>query len=160
MTWIILLIIVGIALFFIELFFVPGTTVVGVLGLVFVGIAIFWAYSQFGKTAGHLSLLISLVVIIGLIVYGSKTNVWGKLSHKHSLTGKANIIEENKIKQGDKGVAVSDIKPIGKAMINNELYEVRSTGEFIVHGNEIEVIQFSGNKIVVRLVATQTETES
>jgi len=152
MTWIVLLLLVGILLFFVELFFIPGTTVIGFIGVFFVAAGIFYAYSQYGRSAGHISLLISLTLVISLIIYGAKSNAWGKLSHKHSLEGKANVIDENAVNVGDTGKAVSDIKPIGKAMFNNQYFEVKSHGEYIDHGKSVEVINVSGNKIIVKEV--------
>jgi len=155
MTWVVLLILVGILLFFVELFFIPGTTVIGFIGVFFVAAGIFYAYSQFGRSAGHISLLISLTLVIGLIIYGAKSNAWGKLSHKQSLDGKANVIDENIIKEGDIGKAISDIKPIGKALFDNNYFEVKSLGEFIEHGKSVEIINIAGNKIVVKEYITQ-----
>lgn len=154
MIWVILLLFIGVALFFIELFFIPGTTVVGFIGISLAALGIYFAYSQFGVSAGHISLLITLALIVALIIYGAKSNAWSKLANKDAITSKSNVIDNEAIKPGDKGVAVSDIKPIGKARISDKNYEVRSMGEFIHHGNAVEVIKVTGNKIFVKKISS------
>ena len=141
---------IGVALFFIELFFIPGTTVVGIVGILLAILGIFFAYTQHGSSAGHLSLVITLSLIIGLIIYGAKSDAWSKLANKNAITSKSNVIENESVKVGDTGICLSDIKPAGKARINNASFEVHSLGEFILHGKQIEVIKLSGNKIYVR----------
>jgi membrane-bound ClpP family serine protease len=149
MTWIILLLVVGILLFFIELFFVPGTTVVGILGFILVALGIYFAYADIGTQTGHITLAITVLSLIIIIIIGAKTNVWTKLSNKDHLTGKANLLDEEVVKLGDKGVSISAIKPIGKARINNKNFEVRSLGAFIDENTDNEVIKVQGNRITV-----------
>ncbi|MFC2113847.1 NfeD family protein [Bacteroidota bacterium] len=149
MIWIVLLLLIGIILFFVELFFIPGTTVVGILGVLLTALGIFLAYKDHGMTTGHITLAVTMVSLVIIIVVGAKTNVWGKLSIKDQITGKANLIEENSVKPGDTGETISAIRPIGKALINNVNYEVKSLGEYINSGTAIEVIKVSGNRITV-----------
>ncbi|MCA9090083.1 MAG: hypothetical protein KDA90_15790 [Planctomycetaceae bacterium] len=51
---------------------------------------------------------------------------------------------------GAMGTAVTILRPAGKARLNGELHDVVSDGPFISEGAEIEVVQISGNRIVVR----------
>lgn len=144
-----MLLIVGILLFFVELFFIPGTTVVGVLGILLLALGIFFAYKDLGNTTGHIILTITFIAIIISIVIGAKSNVWSKLSNRTHVEGKANEIDANKIQVGDKGVAISAIRPIGKARINEINFEVKSLGEYINTNSEIEVVKVQGNRITV-----------
>jgi len=67
-----------------------------------------------------------------------------------NVDGKANLIDENAIKPGDVGKSVSRLVPMGKALINNEYYEVSSSGEFIDPGTEITIVSIEKNKIFVK----------
>lgn len=151
-----MLLVVGIALFFVELFFVPGTTVVGVLGIILLALGIYFSYSDLGNKAGHITVAITFLLLIIIILIGAKSNVWSKLSNKDHLTGKANIIEENEVQAGDTGISVSAIKPIGKARINNKNYEVRSVGDYINTNTKIKVIKVQGNRITVAVNTPET----
>ncbi|MBT3301372.1 MAG: hypothetical protein HOG05_01985 [Bacteroidetes bacterium] len=149
MTWIIVLLIVGVILFFVELFFVPGTTVVGILGFILIALGIYFAYADLGNKVGHITLAATILSLVVIIILGAKSNVWSKLSNKDHISGKANVIEKDIVKAGDKGIAISDIKPIGKARINEKNFEVRSLGEYISTNTELEVLKVQGNRITV-----------
>ena len=45
------------------------------------------------------------------------------------------------LRVGDKGVAYGDIKPHGRAIINDLTYSVESTGEFISDNREIIIVE-------------------
>ena len=135
-----------------EVFFVPGTTVVGIVGVIITAFGIFEVYNYFGPVAGHITLVTSIVLSLALVIGGFKTGAWDKFSSKGSIDGRMNVLEENKIFVGEKGKALSTIKPIGKARINGEAYEVRSLGDYISAGQEIEIIKIDGNRIFVKPV--------
>ena len=69
---------------------------------------------------------------------------------KVNIDGKANIIKEGSIKVGDVGKSISRIVPTGKALFNDEYFEVCTTGEFIDPEIEIEVAKIQHNKIFVK----------
>jgi membrane-bound ClpP family serine protease len=68
------------------------------------------------------------------------------------VDGKANLIDRNTVNPGDVGKTVSRLIPMGKALINNEYYEVSTFGEVIDPGQEIEVVKIENNKIFVKLI--------
>ena len=55
-----------------------------------------------------------------------------------------------KIKVGDSGKTFSDLKPNGKAVINEERTEVYSTGEYVDREVDVEVIRIEEGKIYVK----------
>ncbi|GIV36887.1 MAG: hypothetical protein KatS3mg032_1266 [Cyclobacteriaceae bacterium] len=62
MAWIIaLMIFAGIALLIVEVVFIPGTTVVGLLGVLFLIAGVSFSYSQYGQETGFYVLFFSLV---------------------------------------------------------------------------------------------------
>ncbi len=52
---------------------------------------------------------------------------------------------------GDRGVALSLLRPAGKAEINNRRVDVVTDGDFIKSGEKVEVVEISGNRVVVIL---------
>lgn len=151
MTFIIVLILISIVLIFIEVFFIPGTTIVGVLGLIFAIIGIYYAYNE-SITIGNITLAVTIIIFTATIIIGSKSGVWSKLSNKDAITSKVNIIDNTNLVVGTQGKAISAIRPIGKARINGKNYEVKSLGEYINTGSTVEIIKIQGNKIIVKLV--------
>ena len=51
---------------------------------------------------------------------------------------------------GQKGIAISILRPSGKARLKGELHDVVTEGGMIREGTKIEVVEVSGNRIVVR----------
>ena len=51
---------------------------------------------------------------------------------------------------GRRGTVVTALRPVGKADIDGEVWEVQSDGDFLDSGDEIEVTEARGNRIFVR----------
>ena len=153
MDWlpIALFILVGIFFLIAEIIFVPGTTIVGVLGFLSLGYGIFQSYSIFGNTVGTLILIGSSTAITILLYHSFKSDAWDRLSLKDSVKGRVNenmrILEE-----GKKGMTLSSLKPVGKVLFDEDEMEVRSNGGFVEENVEIEVIKIEGKKIFVQPV--------
>lgn len=152
MSWtiILVLIIVGLLLLVLEVLVIPGTTVVGITGFVLIAVGIWQSYATFGTPAGHFILIGTIALTLIALWLSLRSKTWKKVMLDTSLDGKVNQIEESAIAVGDIGKAVSRLVPMGKALINDEYYEVTSTGEFIDHGTEIKVVKIEKNKIFVK----------
>jgi membrane-bound serine protease (ClpP class) len=50
---------------------------------------------------------------------------------------------------GDKGIASTPLRPAGKVMIDKNLCDVVTDGQFIDGGTAVVVTQIQGNRIVV-----------
>ncbi len=151
---IILLTLVGLVLIYLELIFIPGTTILGGLGLVLTGIGVYMAYDRYGTVNGSIVLGASLLVTIVALVWSFRSNAWSKFSLKEKSEGKVNQGYTEGLQVGMPGLAVSDLKPIGKAEFNNKSYEVKSHGHLIESGSEVRIIKLSSNKIIVESINT------
>ena len=49
-----------------------------------------------------------------------------------------------------KGVSVTTLRPAGKAEFGDEVLNVETEGEFVEAGVKVEVVEVSGNRIIVR----------
>lgn len=151
---IILLILVGLVLIYLELIFVPGTTILGLLGLALTGIGVYMAYERHGVTSGSITLVVSLLVTVVALIWSFRSNAWSKFSLKQKIDSKVNEQYTEGLELAMKGLAVSDLKPIGKAEFNNKAYEVTSHGHLIESGSEVQIIRLLGNKIIVESINT------
>ena len=82
------------------------------------------------------------------------------LAHGKALThgtGKTKIEEPDSELVGKTGTVESQLKPVGKAFIGERLLEVCSDGEIIEKGIEIQVIEVTGNKILVEPIDKNTQ---
>jgi len=143
------LILFGLFLIVAEIIFVPGTTLVGIVGFVFLFLGIGLSFSYFGSETGWIIVGVSSVTS-GLILYFSfKANVWSRFSLKSSIDSKVNEGELDALIIGVEGQTVSALRPFGKAEIKNKMYEVKTLGEYLDTGSRIRVIKIASNQIIV-----------
>ena len=135
-----------------EIIFVPGTTIVGILGFLFSGYCIYLGYEYFGATTGTLILIAGLVLNIVALVVAFKGRSWERFSLKGTIKGRYNDDYKIDLNVGDKGITISSLKPIGKATFQDQEIEVRSNGGFVDENVEIEVIRIESSKIFVEPV--------
>jgi len=154
MDWITIfgIILFGLFLLVAEIIFVPGTTVVGILGFIFSAYGIYLGYDYFGPTTGTIILLGTLLLNVLALVIAFKGKSWERFSLKNTMAGKFNDDFKYDIKEGDTGVTISSLKPIGKAMFGEHETEVRSDGGFVAENIEIEVKRIESSKIFVKPV--------
>src|SRR5687768_11921605 len=90
--WIIIiaLLTIGIGLIIVELVFIPGTTVVGLLGLIFSIVGIVISYNYFGNDVGFYILIGTLVTTLIALFYSFRSGAWTRFSLKSSMDSKVN----------------------------------------------------------------------
>ncbi len=149
--WIIIssLILGGIALIIIEIIFVPGTTIVGVMGLLMGGYGIYQSYELFGNSTGHMVFGTAAVLTIASTIYSFKSNAWKKLALKGSIDAKVNENMTMHLSVGQEGMTVSSLKPVGKVEFDNQEYQATSLGNFIEEQKSVKIIKIERNKIFV-----------
>ena len=97
MDWVtvILLLIGGIILIVVEIIFIPGTTIVGIIGVAFLVFGVIIGYSKFGSQTGTIILVTTLVTGAGVTFFSFKAGVWQRFSLKN--TNKSKFNEDIKI---------------------------------------------------------------
>jgi membrane-bound ClpP family serine protease len=149
--WIIILslLLIGLALIVIELVFIPGTTVVGLLGLIFAGAGVVIGYQHFGSDTGFYILIGTSVATLAALFYSFRSGAWSRFSNKSSMDGKVNEGITGGLSIGDEGITVSTLRPIGKAEFHSKTFEVKTLGQYVEAGKAIRIIQIHLNDIVV-----------
>jgi membrane-bound ClpP family serine protease len=148
---IILLMLIGIFLFLVEIFLIPGISVAGIGGTIFVGGAVFYAYNAMGATAGNLTLAFAIIGMIAGIWIFLRSRALEKMALNTDIDSKIEPMKGLAIKEGDEGLTVSRLAPMGKVKINGAVVEAKSSDDFIDENTPIEVIKvFSTNVLVKR----------
>lgn len=147
---IVLFILVGLVLLIIEFFVIPGVTVVGVAGAIFLALGIFFSYRNFGATGGHIALISTLFVACIMFYVALRANTWNKFALTSQVDSQIVTVDENQIKPGDEGLTVSRLNPMGKAKINEQIVEAHCPGHFIDENTVIEVVKVHKTHIVVK----------
>ncbi|HAP69562.1 MAG TPA: hypothetical protein DCR04_07525 [Flavobacteriales bacterium] len=149
---VIALLLLGILLLLLEILFVPGTTIVGVGGIILLAIGIYLAYDFIGTTAGHLSLASSVAVIFLALIVLLKGQTWKRMALETNVEGKGVEQLEKLVFVGDRGKTISRLNPVGKALFGEKIFEVSTTGEFVDEDVNIEVVKLDQNRIKVKTV--------
>ncbi len=151
MEWLMIIgfIVLGIILIIIEIVFVPGTTIVGIGGLACMGYGIYVAFQDFGTSTGIITLVITGVFCLIALVYSLKTKSWEKFSLKKTMDSKFNEEFKQDLQVGEEGESISSLKPIGKALFNEQEVEVRSMGGYVREKSKVRIIKIEQNKIFV-----------
>lgn len=150
LTIITLIILLGLLFMILEVLVIPGTTFVGIIGILLVIIGIYFAFSEHGTAVGFYFLGGTALTSFVVVYFSLKSNTWKKATLSSEITGKANLIDTEKVKVGDIGVAISRLTPMGKALINEIYVEVESRGGYVTENSDIVVVKILGNKIYVK----------
>lgn len=148
---------VGIVLLIVEMY-VPGFGVAGVSSLIAFALAIIFAADTFleGLVFTGVVLVVIAIVVAVFLVLLSK----GKLSSNFILKAKnstdegfSSVADDLRFLVGREGVAQTILRPAGRVSIENKVYDVISSGDFIAPGEKIRVLEVNGNRIVVASAA-------
>ena len=167
-NWEIVLFFIGIILISIEVFIIPGFGVFGVFGLfTSIGslILIMLNNDFFDFTfvlskdlvSSSLSVLISVFSFLLLVIFGGVKITDTKAFKKIALEETQELSKGFTSKKysdeliGMKGKSFSVLRPSGKIIINEKIYDASTSGEFIEKNKNIEVISNEGSSLKVKI---------
>ncbi|MFN3841339.1 MAG: NfeD family protein [Cyclobacteriaceae bacterium] len=150
---VIALITVGLTLLIVEVIFIPGTTVVGILGLIFLIVGVIFSYGEFGREVGNYTLLASAAGFAVALYLSFRKGAWKRFSLKTSIESKVNEGITLGLRPGDEGVAVSALRPMGSAEFNGNIFEVKTNGDYLAAGARVKVVQIEANDILVEPIS-------
>ncbi len=155
MDWltVIILLIAGIILLVVEIIFIPGTTILGIIGAALLVFGVIIGYNKFGPQTGTI-ILVSTLFVGGAITFLSfRSGVWRRFALNKTSKSKVNEDIEIEHLLGAEGTTLSALRPYGKAEIYNSTYEVKTLGNYLTAGTKIKVTQVDKNhKIYVEQI--------
>lgn len=140
---------VGLLLLIIEIIFVPGTTFVGVVGFGFLAVGVAMSFNYFGEDIGWITLGGSAVLTGVMLYFSFRTNVWSRFALKSSIDSKVDEGQLNLLTPGLEGIALSALRPVGKAEIGSQALEVKTLGEYVDSGQKVRIIKIESNQVFV-----------
>ena len=103
-------------------------------------------------------IIVAVLVILGIVMaFAIKSAKSGKLSRSPLILSEtaipadlSEIISDNKFLIGGVGIALTFLRPVGKAKFGGEIYEVTSeNADVIEKDEEIKVVSVEGQRIIV-----------
>jgi membrane-bound ClpP family serine protease len=150
---IVFLILLGLLLLFAELFVVPGMTVVGIAGMLFLGAGVWFTYDAYGFLAGNIALFLTVGLSAVVLIRSFRSRFWEKFQLKEAIESKANdedARDENPVLVEEIGLALSALRPTGTARFGKRIREVECISGFAAAGQSIRVVRRDGNRIYVK----------
>ncbi len=168
-NWEIILFFVGVILIVIEVFIIPGFGVFGILGLfTSIGslILIMLNNDLFDFTfvlskdlvSSSLSVLISVLSFLLLIIFGgvkiTDTKAFKRIALEETQDTSKGFISQKYSNDlvGKKGKSFSVLRPSGKIILSDKVYDASTSGEFIEKNKNIIVINNEGSSLKVKEV--------
>lgn len=147
---IIIVIILGIFLLLLEFLIIPGFTVFGIAGFIFLVAGVGSAYYFHDVQTGNITLASTVVLSVGVLYLLFKRKYWQNMGLKANIESKNTPFEGERIHIGDTGVTLTRLAPIGKAMVNDIICEAKSVSGYINEKTNIEVIKVLSTQIIVK----------
>lgn len=166
-NWEILVFILGVGLIALEIFAIPGFGVAGISGIVLAvaGLTLsmvdnvgFDFSIGSGKSVSKAFLIVSVSMFLSLVAsiyFGSKLITSPAFSHlvlnKTQKREEGYVSVDNSIRLmiGKEGVCSTILRPSGKVIIDNEIYDAKSEVGYIEKGEKVTVLRFETGQIYV-----------
>lgn len=166
-TWELFVFVVGFILLLLEIFVIPGFGITGISGFlaVFTSLTLvtlknhYFDFSLvtdaqiFRAVATTLAGAVCSISFLGVLAYFiTNSTLFDRVALQTTLSKENGYHIENEGLAdliGQKGVVYHKLRPIGKIMINNVIYEASSKNKFMEQGHVIEVVAISGNVLIV-----------
>ncbi len=159
----IIIFIVGVVLLLLEIFVVPGFGLFGVLGItaivasLFMGLLSDFEIVTWNMISVALIQLASAFVVTFIAGYFlskvlPKTDFFNRLILKDNIVIRSGYTTEPEVHQlvGKEGEALTDLRPSGTAIFDENRIDVVTEGSYLTKGTKVIVVKESGSKVVVR----------
>lgn len=152
----------GVLLLLVEIFVIPGFGIFGIAGIILMIAGLFlglisdlsivdWELISFAIIQLAAIFISTAIIIAVLIKYLPKSSMFNKLILQDKVKEKSGYAAKEILFDliGKAGVAYTDLRPSGIAVIDGKRIDVVTEGEFIDHETEIVVKYIEGSKVVV-----------
>ncbi len=116
--------------------------------------SLYLVFTNVSTFAGSLFLAADLIIIPILVIYALKLLARSPATLRKTLSKEEGVLSQSpdlEKYQDLSGVAVTNLRPAGAAVIDGKRLDVVSRGEYVDKDSEIIVIKVTGNQIVVKM---------
>jgi len=150
----IIIIIAALALVFgiIEIFFIPGFGVAGIVSIICALIDAALIYQCYGLGWAVAAVATGVALLVIALRWVAKSKTFDRMALHTSIDSTAATQAQLSVKMGDFGKAVTRLALVGNAEIGGKIVEVKSSGEFINPGTPVRVVSVCDANITVERV--------
>ena len=121
-----LLVLFATVMLILEVAFLPGFGFTGIIGMLSMIGAVFYAFILLGNAAGWIVLLVAVLICIALFLWALYGKSLDKMALKKNIESTVNEQDMSRFAVGDRGVTRTRLALIGEALINGQIVEVKS----------------------------------
>ena len=163
-NWELIVFIIGIILVLIEIFIIPGFGITGISGVICILIGLTFAlldndYFSFKAvevpdvSRSALTVLSGMLSSVFIIIWLSsrigEKGMFRKIALTTDLETSESVDKQTFDLVGQKGEAITDLRPSGKIRMGDEIYDAVSNQYFIESGSEVLVVKFENMQLYV-----------
>lgn len=130
----------------------PSGGLLSVLAAGLFGYSLYTVFNTMSVNTGFALVAIDVVCVPITILVGLKLLVKSPVTLRKELSSAEGVTAQSSELDayvGKEGVAVTDLRPSGIALINDERLDVVTEGKYVEKGAGIVVVSISGNQIIV-----------
>ncbi len=150
---------IGIGIIMAEIL-IPSGGVLALLATALFGYSLYSVFTSVSSAVGIGFILADLVIIPIVVIFGFKALAKSSVTLKKRLSSKQGVSVQNSSLMhyiGMEGVAVTDLRPSGIAMIAKERLDVVTEGKYLAKDSPLIVVSVTGNQIIVKENPSQGE---
>jgi len=147
------LLIIGFCLVLLEIFVIPGFNLFGVLGVATICVGIAFAYMRMGVEAAIVVGTLGILGTVAMVWMLIRNRAWQRLvleSETDKASGYHAAPAGMAELSGEVGVALTPLRPAGRARFGERIVDVVTEGSFIDPGARVEVLAVHGIRVVVQ----------
>lgn len=131
----------------------PSGGILSILATGLFGYSLYIVFTQISSSAGMAFIIADLILIPILVYFGLKFLAKSPVTLRKKLSKEDGVTSQSPDQDaylGRQGVTISDLRPSGVAIVDDERLDVVTRGEYVEKQTEIVVISVSGNQIIVK----------
>lgn len=155
------IILAGLFLIIVEVYFIPGLNLAGITGFLAVIFGIGYIFAEGGFTGGVIALVLTCAVGGSAFYLMWQSGAWDRFVLATSIRADEETVARESANRskylGRTGTAVTPLRPTGVVEIDGVRIEVATEGDFIASGSEVRVVAMDRRRYFVRLADAVSE---
>ncbi len=130
----------------------PSAGILSILALILFGYSIYLVFNTFPLEISMIFVVADLITIPVLLYFGLKLLAKSPVTLQTALSRRKGISsqsEDMEVYQGKSGIALTTLRPAGIALIDGKRVDVVSRGDFIEKSSSLQVLEVTGNQVIV-----------
>lgn len=154
-VWVPLILQVAGVLVIIAEIIIPSGGILSLVAAGLIGFSLYQSFTAVSMTAGYLFLAADAVILPILVYVGLKLLEKSPVTLRRTLSSKDGVTSQARDLEsliGQRGTAVTDLRPSGKALLEKKKVDVVTRGDYIRKESRIIVTQVTGNQVIVEQI--------